>query len=727
MICRHCGSQIADGAQFCPHCGQKAEPAAPAPGSAQSAAPAPLPNPAAPAAPNAPTQPPANAAVKNAVVPPPTAYVGYDANTKEAALPGGDKPKKSKLPLLLGAAAAALVGIFVFISGSGSGVPANAQPQAPEPAASEPAEADPSQAAVEQLAGHVAEAQALVAGAYEQMQALNDNADIAVDDRMRQSVGIMQKLLDEVKGIEQQAKTVSGAGSTLETAAREYFSMVKDAQNACIETFTFFADYLTFGDECLWDRPLPEDYAQEEYYNALYAWYQKAKEGYDAITSCPASLEPEWEKYGEILSLNHNISYKLQQAQKYNDFLRYRSALNMSERYTSAEEIQYQAMYECLIGERDHFNRQRRLANDLAREIAAYAQLDAAAREGYVFENVKTGRIVLDYEAVDTIYPSLYNSYDSFLVIRTGCMSGTRKVLIEAEIPGFTQAYRETMTLTSAYTVIRIKPPALAGELDLSSAKSAQIQLTVSEADGTLIEAKTFPVTIKSKYDFEWYSDEYGLATRDNILCFMTPEARSITDLKRLAIDEISAMTDGQMQSFVGYQGNRWNNHFVGTYLQAAGIMRALYESGVRYNMDPFSISGSNQHILFPEDVLAQRSGLCIETSLVVASALQSANMHVFLIFPPGHAQVAVEIWNGTGDSTAGTGQYFLIETTSLDSSNNRDIFTQGVEMLLNNKGPGSGPVRYYNRDMWKEYLTDNVYVIDCADSGVLGMTPFAN
>lgn len=724
MICRHCGSQIADSAQFCIHCGQKTEPPAPAqtpevpalPGTPPAAGP--LPDPAAQ---NAPALPLASAAVKDAVVPPPTAYVGYDANKKEAAIPGAEKPKRSKLPLILGAAATALIGIFAFIGGSGGGVPADAQPAASEP------ETDLSQAAIEELAGYVAEAQALVIGAYDQMEALNADTEAYVGDRMRQSVDILQNMLGEVSGIEQQAKAVTGAGSTLETAAGEYFSMVRDAQTACIETLTFFADYLEFGDEYLWDRPLPKDYAQEDYYNALYTWYQRAKEGYDAFTSCPACLEPEWERYGEILDLNHNISYKLYEAQQYDDYLRYRSALNMSDRYVTAEDIQYNAMYESLTSEKAHFLRQKNLADALAQEIAAYAQLDEAGREGYVFENVKTGRIVLEYDAVDTIYPSLYNSYDAFLVIRTGCMSGTRKVLIEAEIPGFTQVYRETMTLDPAYTVIRIKPPALAGDLDLTSAKSAQIQVTVSEADGTLIEAKTFPVTIKSKYDFEWYSDEYGLATRDNILCFMTPESAAITDLKRLAIDEISGMTDGDMQSFVGYQGNPWNNHFVGTYVQAAGIMRALYESGVRYNMDPFSISGSNQHILFPENVLAQRSGLCIETSLVVASALQSANMHVFLIFPPGHAQVAVEIWNGTGSSTAGTGQYFLIETTQLDSSNTRDIFENGIELLLDNKGPGSGPVRYYNRDMWKEYLTEDVYVIDCADSSVLGMTPFAN
>lgn len=85
------------------------------------------------------------------------------------------------------------------------------------------------------------------------------------------------------------------------------------------------------------------------------------------------------------------------------------------------------------------------------------------------------------------------------------------------------------------------------------SAKNAQISVTISEQDGTLIEAKTFPVTIQSKNDVKWYTDEYGAATQDNILCFLTPEALAISHLKRQAVEEISRMTDGQIVTIQSY------------------------------------------------------------------------------------------------------------------------------------------------------------------------------
>lgn len=400
----------------------------------------------------------------------------------------------------------------------------------------------------------------------------------------------------------------------------------------------------------------------------------------------------------------------------------------MSNRYETVEELQYEEFINCFKGEVNLLNWQRGISSKLADEIHAYAEMDEQERRGYEFEYVHTNKILLDYESIDTIYPALYNTYNAFVIIKTGCASGSRKIIVEAEIPGFTQKYQESFTLDSAYRAIYIKPPALTGDLDLTSAKDAQISVTISEQDGTVIDTKSFPVKIQSKYDVDWYTDEYGIATKDNILCYLTPESPAITQLKRVAIDEMSAMTNGSMESIVGYQSTGFN-HYVGTYLQAAGIMRALYEMGVRYNADSFSLSDGHQHVLLPADVLEQKSGLCIETSLTVASALQSAGMHAFIVLPPGHAQVAVEIWNGNGEDTSGTGQYFLIETTALsDNWNNQNVFINDANALLEEKVLNSSPIIYMNADTWYEYLSaEGTYVIDCDDSRVLGLTPFTN
>lgn len=174
----------------------------------------------------------------------------------------------------------------------------------------------------------------------------------------------------------------------------------------------------------------------------------------------------------------------------------------------------------------------------------------------------------------------------------------------------------------------------------------------------------------------------------------------------------------------MGYQETGFD-HYTTTYLQAASIMRALYNEGVRYSMDSFSVSGSHQHVLLPDQVMEGRQGLCVETSLVVASALQSANMHAFLVFPPGHAQVAVEIWN----DGEGYGEYFLIETTALSDDLNGDAFVNYANQLIagNKNAKNDSCIQYYDADGWWSYIQGVEYVIDCNDSRILGMTPFSN
>ena len=636
--------------------------------------------------------------------------------------------RKPVLPIAAAVAAGSL--LLAMLSGcSASSVPADASPDSDVSSVSGLGSFADDTAVQESITGLldcVERAEALVTQANAEVDEFADLEDFT--EKTQKQTEVSQRLISDLAALQKQMEAVSCADEKFQTAVKEYFQLTYDSQKALMEIRSFFADYNKLYDDRIAIRPQIGNYdSLQDYYNALNTWYQSVQEGYAAITSCPACLEPQWKKYGEILDLNDSIAYKFYLANGYEDNLRYLSALNMSDRYVTAEELQYGELVSGLQGESNHFRTQGAYSFALADEIHAYAEMSTEERADYEFENIYTGKISLDYDAIDTIYPSLYNSYDAFLVVKTGCISGTRKILVEAEIEGLTQKYQETFTLDSAYKAIYIKPPALTGELNLSSAKDAQIRLTISEMDGTIIDAKTFPVTIKSKYDFEWYSDEYGVSTKDNILCFMAPESEAVAQLKRQAIEEISHMTDGQMQSFVGYQNNAWDNHYVGTYLQAAGIMRAMYEMGVRYNMDPFSISGSNQHILLPDDVLRQQSGLCIETSLVVASALQSAGMHVFLIFPPGHAQVAVEVWDGRGSNTVGTGEYFLIETTAL-SDNWEAAFQTGVNSLIEYKGPGSGPITYMTQDGWYEYISrDNTYLIDCSDASTLGMTPFAN
>ena len=553
--------------------------------------------------------------------------------------------------------------------------------------------------------------------------------------------------LSEILEIREQADEITGLDDNIKSAKDFYFNTICDSRMSLYETYDFFSRYFELYEGNIENMPEFDGYdSWSDYYMAFYDWYLNTKEAYDTIGEVPNCLEAEWKRYGDVLDMAEYACYKYEKAVYNNDFLTLQSAKNIDGRYFKSKfDENGEVTFECIElkvfniicehmgGEVRLAGVQEGCARELAAEIKEYADLDEDAKKEFEFEYDYTGKIWLaeeNFEAVDTIYPALYNSYDSFVTIKTGALSGVRTIVVEAEIPGFTQLYKETIDIDSAYTEIPIKPAVLSGDIDLSVAKSAQINVSIYEKDGsTLIEAKSFPVTIKSVNDVEWVNDDFLTSTKDNILCFLTPEADAIDTLKSTAVDEISYISAGQIQSLPGYQETGFGL-YVGTYLQVAALMRAMYDMGVRYSMDTFSSSGSQQHVKLPEEVINKKSGLCIETSLVIASALQSMGMHAMIVMPTGHAQVAVEVWN----NGEGAGEYFLIETTCLsDDWNNNAIVVKYAEYMVENGVDGINPeylpVAYLDASQWNAYITSdpNMYIIDCDDSRILGLTPFAN
>ena len=322
----------------------------------------------------------------------------------------------------------------------------------------------------------------------------------------------------------------------------------------------------------------------------------------------------------------------------------------------------------------------------------------------------------ISYVVTDTVFPSLYRSLDSLVTFHATCEGGEMDVLIEAEVPGFTQKYQQKFTLGEQITKLDIRPPLLTSDMNLTSEKDAQLVFSVTEAStGKVIIQDSKSITIKSKYDMIWWTEEFGDMNTDNILAWMTPEASGVLELKRGAVDYLDYISDGAINSIVGYQNYGFDDVSLNTWYQAVAIQGAMSDvMMIRYNNAAFSISsGVQQRVMLPEDVVASRSGICIETALLMASALQSADMHVMLIFPPGHAQVAVECWPNTGE-------YFLIETTVLPLPMDIQSF-QNV-------------VCYLNKDQWLgyidgtgDYTLGECYVLDCDLGKKLGIIPMSN
>ncbi|MCQ2081842.1 MAG: hypothetical protein MJZ11_09285 [Lachnospiraceae bacterium] len=311
---------------------------------------------------------------------------------------------------------------------------------------------------------------------------------------------------------------------------------------------------------------------------------------------------------------------------------------------------------------------------------------------------------------IKTIYPRQYNRLDSIIVVDASSVHGDTNVRVYVEIPGFTQAYTQTLTLGKEVTTLFIKPSLVNGSLGLTSAKNSQMNFKVENLDtGKLIREDTFSVKLMSEHDIDNYDPQWGESSMDAYMSFLTPEDDCIDVVSRTAVDEMTALSKGKYDAFAGYQYHSAE----ATYYQILAVQCAISDLGVKYDAGGYSNSDSTlnlQSVKLPKDVLSTKGGLCVETSLLMASTLMNEGMHCFLVFPPGHCQVAVE-------TDTDSGEYFLVETTLLP------VTDKNINKIITG----------LNGDEWQEYITNyqgsgqSCYLVDCSLANQLGFQNIAN
>ena len=319
-----------------------------------------------------------------------------------------------------------------------------------------------------------------------------------------------------------------------------------------------------------------------------------------------------------------------------------------------------------------------------------------------------------DYSAVEEIFPNLYPSMDSAINLILYTDKDSLDVMVTAEIVGFTQKYEQKVTLTPEMTYLMLKPPVLSDMPDLSTTRDTQMTLRVENMiTGEAIIQETKNIELHSVYDYKNYSDEFGIIQNDNILAWMTPETEGILQVRRNAVAWLEQSFGTEYGILPGYQpayGFSADQGAYITYYQVAAIQSAISNMGVRYNMGPYSFSAS-QRVLMPDAVLQSGSGICIETAVLMASVLESANMHAMIVFTPGHAQTAVETWSGSG-------QYFLIETTKLPFTATQDALNSLIQPLSAEEWANY----LYSKEQQAQQSGGMVYVVDCDLAPVLNI-----
>ena len=236
------------------------------------------------------------------------------------------------------------------------------------------------------------------------------------------------------------------------------------------------------------------------------------------------------------------------------------------------------------------------------------------------------------------------------------------KIMATSEVPGFTDKASDTISVDAgASAEIRQDPRLSTSAIDsLNSAHDADVHIVVSYLDNgqarTVLD-ETNPTTVTSRRDFPLQGIEgFTQAEVYQLLAVMvTPTDPSVADLIRKAAEYAP---DKAMGAGAAEKGNGFDP------VRETAQLKAIWQAEDKdYNLTYVSttetFAAKSQRIRLPHEDLAEKSGNCIELSLLYASAVESLGFIPYAVIIPGHVYFVVDL-EGTGKNL------LVIETTMI-------------------------------------------------------------
>ncbi len=196
--------------------------------------------------------------------------------------------------------------------------------------------------------------------------------------------------------------------------------------------------------------------------------------------------------------------------------------------------------------------------------------------------------------------------------------------------------------------------------------RDGRILLTLKRADGSECSLSA-TVTLYSRQMMRW-ADKAGQDNAPYLAGWVTPEANVIRDLVGRAASQISQYPSeyAGVSALVGYDEGRAQPAAVVAQVNALlDTLRQAYHLRYAQVNVPFR-QDAMQLIQLPRDILtsAAPTAMCVESTVIMASAIERLGMRPYIVFVPGHVYLgvatddhasAIEYWE-TSDLNGATG-----------------------------------------------------------------------
>jgi hypothetical protein len=224
-----------------------------------------------------------------------------------------------------------------------------------------------------------------------------------------------------------------------------------------------------------------------------------------------------------------------------------------------------------------------------------------------------------------------------------------QQLTLSAQVPDFSQTQPVEVEATAGWKEQLFHPPMLPGQIDALASipyRDSQVLLQVQGASGkSCTDSK--PVRLLTSRAIYW-QDAEGHDNSDFLAAWVTPQDPAIRDLLDRASERLKnnpALYPGTSE-MVGYSG---------TAQDVMNQVNAIYDTleqdyHIRYSNTAIQYGPTIENVLLPKDLLQSGIGMCVETTITLASAIESLHMRPFIYIVPGHAFLGVALGPESAD-----------------------------------------------------------------------------
>jgi hypothetical protein len=246
------------------------------------------------------------------------------------------------------------------------------------------------------------------------------------------------------------------------------------------------------------------------------------------------------------------------------------------------------------------------------------------------------------------LYTGLYVNEPSLLTVRYRSPQ-PQMLQISVSIPQFTQEQTIQVQATPDFRSQAFKPQIL-GKSVLDSLvgpgqQPAEVHLHIENSSGVVCQTSA-DILLKSRQWMLWYDSARRIDNTPFLAGWVTPTATAIRTLIGLASRRVQDHpTDypdiSELSGYIGVTPNQVIEEVDAIF----DTLQLDYHLTYASDSIPF-LQDSSQRIQLPSDILSSPapSGMCVETTAIMASAVESLGMRPYFVIVPGHAFLGVAL-----------------------------------------------------------------------------------